>query len=288
MKWLKRAKLAMNPGRAPRPGAAPRRRVDWRSWDPIASRYEQAVAPHTAQAYESLLALADPVAGARLLDVGCGTGFALPVATARGLRAVGCDPSTGMLAAGRAVRPDAPLVAADTINLPYRDASFDVVTASFCLQLVRKIETALFDIKRVLKPGGVLVVAVWDAGIDDLTRTWLTLAEESLGVEMFRHARRDAEPYAEVLADKGRLEAALRDAGFRPVTVTRTKLRLEMSLDDYITAKAIEPLGRFAHSMLDRRWDDFTARVRAAYEGNFGGHVVDLRDVLIASATRPR
>jgi hypothetical protein len=39
--------------------------------------------------------------------------------------------------------------------------------------------------------------------------------------------------------------------------------------------------------MLGAGWDDFDARVRAAYAGKFGAQILDFRDVLLAVGTKP-
>jgi ubiquinone/menaquinone biosynthesis C-methylase UbiE len=278
MKWRRKPQPVPQ-----QPSAPARKRNDWRSWDAVAADYERVVAPHTATLAPLIRSVAGLSPGARILDVGCGTGAAFGADP----HAVGCDPSIGMLTAGRDARPDATLVAADTINLPFADGSFDVATAAFSLDFAPKLETALFDIKRVVRAGGTLVIVAWENELDDLTRTWLQLAERTLGVEMFRHARKDAQPWAELLGNKAKLETALRDAGFRPVTISREKVRLEMSLEDYLTEKHVAPLGRFVREMLRDRWTDFRTQERAAYAERFGAHVVDMRDVLIASATKP-
>lgn len=72
---------------------------DWRSYDSIAESYERIWAPRFAVVARHLLTLAPPAEGARLLDVGTGTG-AVAVALGDGLRtlrqAVGCDLSLPM------------------------------------------------------------------------------------------------------------------------------------------------------------------------------------------------
>ena len=57
-----------------------------------------------------------------MLDVGTGTGVAAQAAADAGARAVGVDPSIGMLEVGRRARPTIPFVAADAIDLPFATA----------------------------------------------------------------------------------------------------------------------------------------------------------------------
>lgn len=106
-------------------------------------------------------------APATILEVGVGPGHIL---TAVGKRnpsavAVGVDVSRGMLSQSRRSLANddvcADLVQADAVQLPFADAAFEGVVASFMLDLFRKesIPDALREMCRVLAPGGRIVVA---------------------------------------------------------------------------------------------------------------------------------
>lgn len=92
--------------------------------------------------------------GARILDVGCGTGDLCRELARHGLRPVGVDRSAGMLAAARV---DAPLVRADAERLPFPDRSFDGVVTAFTLRNVVHLDAMLHECARVLVPGGHFV-----------------------------------------------------------------------------------------------------------------------------------
>ena len=74
---------------------------DWRSYDLTAATYERVHAPRFAEPARDLAALAGVTAGARVLDVGTGTGVAAAIAAELGARALGVDRSTGMLEMAR-------------------------------------------------------------------------------------------------------------------------------------------------------------------------------------------
>lgn len=278
---------------APRPSrhrpapAAPVADFDWRSYDSVAEDYARIHGSHTAIVAADVLRRVEAGPGKRILDVGTGTGDALTVAEDAdpGGIVVGIDSAPGML---RLAKSQHLVAAAEVINLPFNDDTFDGVMANFALPYFTKLDTALFDVRRVLKPGGILGVAVWAAGEDELTKTWRVLVEEAIGRDILKAGLKDEAPWAEKLSDKHRLETVLRDAGFRPVTVEAKRYKFETSRDEYIRGHEIEAAGRYTKVMLgERLWPNFQKRVNAAYAEKFPEQLVDFRDVLLAVATKP-
>ncbi|MBM9504886.1 demethylmenaquinone methyltransferase [Actinacidiphila acididurans] len=97
-------------------------------------------------------------AGERVLDLGAGTGTSsLPFAEA-GAQVVPCDFSLGMLREGKKRHPGLPLTAGDATKLPFADGAFDAATISFALRNVHDPDAALREMRRVVRPGGRLVV----------------------------------------------------------------------------------------------------------------------------------
>lgn len=109
-----------------------------------------------------VLELAGPLAGRRVLDVGCGDGTYALAAAGRGAAVTCLDASPAMLAAARqrARREDATLqtVQADAGALPFADGTFDVVTAVTVLCFVEDAPRTVREMARVLAPGGRLVL----------------------------------------------------------------------------------------------------------------------------------
>jgi uncharacterized peroxidase-related enzyme len=95
----------------------------------------------------------------RLLDVACGSGLAVELATLRGARCAGIDASPRLLAVARDRNPDADLRVGDMNELPWADGSFDVVT-SF-RGIWGTTPKAVAEAFRVLVPGGRLGITVW-------------------------------------------------------------------------------------------------------------------------------
>jgi SAM-dependent methyltransferase len=110
----------------------------------------------------AMLALAGDVAGRRILDAGCGAGPLFAALRDGGALVTGIDKSAGMLAlARRRLGDDADLQVAELGRpLPFPDGAFDDVTASLVLHYLEDWGPALAELRRVLKPGGRLIVSV--------------------------------------------------------------------------------------------------------------------------------
>jgi len=114
-----------------------------------------------------VVALADALpAGARVLDLGAGSGrFALPLA-AQGFRVVAADLSAAMLAHLRAKQPAGAIfpapVQADACRLPFRGAAFPAAFSVHTLHLVADLNAAVAEIARVVQPGGVFALGYID------------------------------------------------------------------------------------------------------------------------------
>jgi SAM-dependent methyltransferase len=110
----------------------------------------------------AILALAGEVAGRRILDAGCGSGPLFAALRDRGAIVTGFDTSTGMLElARRRLGDGADLQVADLGGpLSFPDDTFDDVVASLVLHYLEDWGPALAELRRVLKPGGRLIVAV--------------------------------------------------------------------------------------------------------------------------------
>ena len=109
--------------------------------------------------------------GARILDIGCGTGRHLASVAARGrVFVVGADRNTGDLAKARERMTQLShwinvpgrwrLVSADIRELPFADHCFDIVLCSEVLEHVADDRGAAAEMVRVAKPRGMLAVSV--------------------------------------------------------------------------------------------------------------------------------
>src|SRR5580693_7859514 len=114
-------------------------------------------AGHVLTAMEGLA----PWAGRTIVDLGCGSGFWLPVYAARAGRVIGIEPDRALLAAAErrtAGQPRVESLAGSAEHIPLPDGSADVIHARFAYFFPPGTEAGLAEVLRVLRPGGALIV----------------------------------------------------------------------------------------------------------------------------------
>ena len=107
-----------------------------------------------------------PPTGARLLDIGCGTGVftELVVDTCSPATVVAVDPSEPQieLARKKSIAQRADFRVADAQTLPFSDGAFGVVVSALVINFIPDRPRALAEMRRVCHPGGVIAGYVWD------------------------------------------------------------------------------------------------------------------------------
>jgi SAM-dependent methyltransferase len=135
-----------------------RQREMWASFSPTAA-FTTPVAAH-------LVSFAAVVAGESVLDVGTGTGVVAITAARAGAHVTALDLTPELLAHARengriARQEDIVWTEGDAEQLPYPDATFDVVLSQFGHMFAPQPHLAVAQMRRVLKPGGRLAFATW-------------------------------------------------------------------------------------------------------------------------------
>ncbi len=155
---------------------------------------------------------------ALVLDLACGTGDLCEELAREGYRPIGADFSLGMLLrAGR--RSPVPLVQADVLRLPVRDAAADGVTCGFALRNVVSLEAFFGELGRVVRPGGRISLLEVSRPDHALLRAGHTMYFER-AVPMIGGLLSDKEAYGYLprsmgyLPDPEGMMAMLRFAGF--------------------------------------------------------------------------
>lgn len=166
-----------------------------------------------------------PVAGAvrlapgeRVLDIACGTGVLAREAARRVAptgSVVGLDRNEGMLAVAARIAPAIEWRHGMAESLPFPDGVYDAVVSQFGLMFFDDRVAALREMWRVLRPGGRLGVAVWDA----LERSPGYAGMVALLQRMFGDSVADELRAPFVLGDTGTLRALFAEAGIAGIDI---------------------------------------------------------------------
>ncbi|WP_035847857.1 class I SAM-dependent methyltransferase [Kitasatospora azatica] len=156
-------------------------KVHAESFGAVAAEYDRARPSYPIELLDTIEELTGrPLKGATVLDVGAGTGIATRLLRARGALVTAVEPSPGMAAQLHAVSPEIPLVKGDGNELPFHDATADLISYAQAFHWTepdRSIPEAL----RVLRPGGALVL-FWN--LKDRSLPWLAEQEARLSAAL--------------------------------------------------------------------------------------------------------
>ena len=127
------------------------------TFDELADAYDRYRIGYAADLYDAIVDYG-LATGARVLDVGCGTGLVGKELLRRGCRVVGLDVSEKMLARARERAPDASFVQGRAEELPLADGSFDAAVSAQAFHWFDQ-RRAFSELCRVVRPGGI--IAIW-------------------------------------------------------------------------------------------------------------------------------
>jgi ubiquinone/menaquinone biosynthesis C-methylase UbiE len=128
-----------------------------------------------------------PPAGARWLDVGCGTGvFTELVLDTRAPSAViAVDPAPAQIehARGQPVAQRAEFKVADAQNLEFPDKAFDIVASALVINFIPDRARAIAEMRRVVRDGGIVAGYVWDFAAERSPSAHMRVGLRQIGIE---------------------------------------------------------------------------------------------------------
>ena len=178
-----------------------------------------------------------PLADARrILDVGAGTGALLAdlEAAATDALVIAIDVAPGMLRLAPRQRRTA-VAAMDAQALGLRSSSADVAVLAFMLFHVPHPVAALVEVRRVLKPGGVIGVSTW--GADSTMPALSVWAEELDAVGAEPDPRHPSVMQQASMDSLGKLEALLASSGYRVRLSWSARFSYRWSLDEIMAVQ---------------------------------------------------
>ena len=137
---------------------------------------------------EAMLEQCGSVQGRRVLDVGCGEGRFVRILSGKGAFVTGIDLIEKLIAAAAQRQPGGSYAVANGEALPFADASFDVVVSYLTLIDIPDFRAAIAECVRVLRPGGMLIVA--NLGFVTASDGW---ARDDAGNRLYHRVDRYAE-----------------------------------------------------------------------------------------------
>ncbi len=173
-----------------------------RDYDAAAAGYEAHWAPVLAKLAEQFAAELDLSTAHAVLDLGTGTGSLRRYLMGRGCSLIGgIDRSFAML---RRASDQTALAVMDAERLAFKEQSFDAITAMFVLFHLPHPPTAVGEVRRILKDGGIFAFTTWGAtdvgfrGFDVFDDVWIGMEprreEGSMNATTSVTLLRDAEP----------------------------------------------------------------------------------------------
>ena len=247
--------------------------VDWTSYDEVAETYDAVSVPHYfARPAERLVVLLGISRGDRVLDVGAGTCVAAAAAARFGAHVIAADPSWAMLLLGRTRGVEVAVVARLPL-LPFADASFDRISASFVLNHLADPSGALGGLRRVLAHSGRLAVTSWAVGPSDneIGKLWNETAREFVDQEILDEQVGKALSGERRLAEPGYLRDLLSSAGLSVDSVRQIEFPISISVEDYLTSRSLAMTARFMKKTLpDERWRQFEQTAERQVLARFG------------------
>jgi ubiquinone/menaquinone biosynthesis C-methylase UbiE len=150
--------------------------------------YEQFMGRWSREIGKAFLTWLQPPAGANWLDVGCGTGIFTDLISEICVPAsvIAIDPSESQIARARTkvTRTKTDFHLADAQNLPFPDKSFDIISSALVVNFVPNKARAISEMRRVVRPGGLVAAYVWDFAAELSPSGPLRRAMRRLGVEV--------------------------------------------------------------------------------------------------------
>ncbi|HUW04432.1 MAG TPA: class I SAM-dependent methyltransferase [Acidimicrobiales bacterium] len=209
-------------------GPSPDTRPDWQiageAWEHAAVDWAYRFEPHSRSSVEHVFATTGVGQGVDLLDLACGSGYALGIADGRGATTSGIDASAGLIEIAARRAPRADLRIGSMFELPWSDGSFDVVTSFNGVW--GGCQPAIDEAFRVLRPGGSIGLTFWGPGkAMDLRDFFITLGTTTPGVaaELMDLAS---------IGKPGVCEAMVESSGFTVTERDATSAVLECTDDD--------------------------------------------------------
>jgi SAM-dependent methyltransferase len=188
--------------------------IQGKLWSAAPEYWAQHFEPWFLPMYKKVLDLLELNSNHLLLDAGCGAGLFSNLALKTGAEVIGVDAAPGLLSIARRRNPQNNFLEEDLEELPFADNTFHVVTGFNSFQYTGDLGKALMQAKRVLKPNGRLIVAIWNRPeLSDATQVF-----RAIGTLLPPPPPGMPGPF--VLSEDGKIEGSFINAGLKLIYKT--------------------------------------------------------------------
>lgn len=236
---------------------------------------------------EQFLAWLAPPAGARWLDIGCGTGAFSELILRRCApgAVVGIDPSPAQIDYARKLLPDATFQVADSMDLPFGENEFDIAASALVIHFIPDRARAFAEMRRVLRPGGLVAGYTWKrtATTDFAPYVPMLRGVESVGGEALRS------PVVPEGSPDG-MHASLTAAGFDAIAVTEIEVSQSFrDFDEYWDVQTLpfSPPGKSVARLDDAQRTRLRHHLRDTLPTASDGSITYSATALAGKARRP-
>ena len=237
-----------------------------RTWAELGDMLDRLLEPFVPIVLDGI----EPLAGRRILDVGCGAGALSLAAAGRGARTLGVDISAPLVEAARAravglAAAEAEFVEADAQSHRFEPAAFDALVSRFGVMFFGDPGQAFRNLRSAVRPGGRLAFLAWRSPAEN---GFMTAAERAAANLLPQLPERvDGAPGQFGFADSGRVAAILETSGWLDVEIGPVDVECRLPEADLrLYARRMGPVAELLPTLDEALRAEIERRVDQAFD----------------------
>lgn len=236
-----------------------------RSWAELGDMLDRVLEPFVPLLLDEI----GPVAGRRILDIGCGAGALTLAAAGRGAAGLGVDISGPLVEAARARAErlgaaGARFVQGDAQTHRFEAPGYDALVSRFGVMFFADPPAAFRNLRSAVRPGGKLAFVAWRSSAEN---DFMTAAERSVADILEMPGRVEGGPGQFGFADSGRVGSILAESGWLGVEIRPVDVECRLTEDELrLYARRMGPVADLLPSLDEATRSEVERRVDAAFQ----------------------